>query len=260
MVMDLAERELVAELAERAGNPHQPFGLYALGSDDPAAEVGRTVEREVFFEYFGNTREFLAHEYDPYEAGSVYLLVVDHARLVAAGVLRLIMPTPFGLKTLHDLERVWGEDVDDVLERTGLSFDMDRIWDVSTIAVRPDYRGSATDGLISASCLQGVIQVGHSCDVQYFVTTLDMVVLKLVQDLCNRPLSMFRGVEPMRYLDSPASVPLYLDVAGYSNRLRAEDPATAHIFVEGGGFEEAMSTPDWSTVEHLASRTRALFA
>jgi hypothetical protein len=258
--MDLAERELVAELAELAGDPSQPFGLYALGSEHPGAALGRQVEREVFFEFFGNSPELLAQEYDPYEPGSVYLLVVDHQQLVAAGVMRLMVPTPFGLKTLHDLERVWGEQLDDVLQRTGISFDLDRVWDVSTIAVRPAYRGTATDGLISASCLQGVIQIAHACDVQYFVTTLDMVVLKLVQDLCGRPLSMFRGVEPMRYLDSPASVPLYLDVAGYCNRLRAEDPATCAMFVEGKGFEAAMSTPDWSDVERIANRTRALFA
>jgi hypothetical protein len=258
--MDLVEGELVASLIDEWGEQTQPFGMYALASDHPAAELGRQVEREVFFEFFGNSKELLANEYEPYETGSVYLLVVDHRRLAAAGVLRLIMPTPFGLKTLHDLEHVWGEDLDDVLARTGISFDLERVWDVSTIAVRPEYRGSATDGLISASCLQGVIQVGHACNVQYFVTTLDMVVLKLVQDLCNRPLSLFRGVEPMRYLDSPASVPLYLDVAGYSSRLRAEDPTTAEMFVEGRGFESAMSTPDWSTVEQMMSRTRALFA
>ena len=260
MVMDLAERELVAELAQGGGDPSQPFGMYALGSEHPAAGLGRQIEREVFFEFFGNSPELLAEEYDPYEPGSVYLLVVDHLQLVAVGVLRLIMPTPYGLKTLHDLEHVWGEQLDDVLHRTGLAFDLERVWDVSTIAVRQSYRGAASNGLISATCLQGVMQVARACDVQYFVTTLDMVVLKLVQDLCNRPLSMFRGVEPMRYLDSPASVPLYLDVEGYGSRLRAEDPPTYDMFIDGKGFETAMSTPDWSDVERIALRTHALFA
>jgi hypothetical protein len=258
--MDLVEAEIVAELAGQAGDPPQPFGLYAIGSDHPGAALGRQVEHEVFYEYFGNTPDLLADEYDPYEHASMYLLAVDHARLVTAGVMRLIMPTPYGLKTLHDMETVWGEDVDAVLERTGITFDRDRVWDVSTIAVRPEYRGSSTDGLISASCLQGVMQIAHVCDVQYFVTTLDMVVLKLFQDLCSRPMALFRGVEPMRYLDSPASVPLYLDVAAYIARVGVEDRPMYEMFVEGKGFEAAMSTPDWSVVRGIVDRTRALFA
>jgi hypothetical protein len=257
--MDLAARERVADLVDGAGDRPQPFGLYALAHDHPVAELGREVERDVFLEFFGNSRELMAQEYDAYDDASVFLVVVDHRQLVVAGVERLMMPSVRGVKTLHDLERVWGEQVDDVLARSGLTFDLARVWDVSTIAIRPEYRGATSNGLISATFLQGVIQIGHACNVQYFVTTLDMVVLKLVQDLCNRPLSFFRGVEPMRYLDSPASVPCYIDMAGYTRRLRAEDPGGYTMWSEGRGFEAAMAQPDWSEVEMLR-RSRAAAA
>jgi hypothetical protein len=254
--MDLVARELVDELVTRAGNPDQPFGLYLIAGDDPASELGRDVEREVFLEFFGNSRELLADEYGAYDPSSIFLVVVDHTRLVSAGVLRLIMPSTVGLKTVHDLEEVWGVPFAEACERAGITTDPARLWDVSTIAVRPEYRGSATDGLISAACLQGVIQVGRACGVEYYVTTLDMIVLKLVQELCSRPLSPFPGVEPMRYLDSPASVPLYLDMDSYCSRLRSEEPAAAATWVDGRGFEAAMSTPDWTAAE-VIRRSRA---
>ncbi len=243
--MDLNERELVDELIGRGGPiPAQPFGMYAVRADDPAAELGRAVEREVFMEFFGNSPELLAAEYDPYEIGTMFLLIVDHRRLVAAGAERFIMPSAAGLKTLHDIERVWQQSLPDVLERSGVDLDVDRTWDVATIGVRAEYRGDASNGLLSASFLQGVIQLGHAFGVKHFVTTLDLVVYRLVQDLCGRPLASFAGIEPMRYLDSPASVPLYIDMADYADRLRA-DPAQYDMWIDGRGLEAAIALPAW---------------
>jgi hypothetical protein len=247
----LDERELTDELIARSGDvPGQPFGLYAVLADDPAAALGRTVEREVFMEFFGNTEELLAAEYEPYEIQTLFLIAVDHRRLVPVGVERFIMPSHAGLKTLHDIERVWGQSTDEVLSRAGIVLSESRSWDVATIAIRPEYRGKASDGMLSASFLQGVIQLGHAFGVTHFFTTLDLVVYRMVQELCGKPLKHFPGVEPMRYLDSPASVPLYIDMADYCSRLR-QDPAQYEMWIEGKGFEAAIATPVWGALPRL---------
>jgi hypothetical protein len=249
--MHLAERELAEQLVARDGDsPAQPFGIYAVPADDPASELGRAVEREVFMEFFGNTPELLAAEYDPYEPGTLFLVALDHCRLVAVGVERFIMPSAAGLKTLHDLERVWKESLPDVLSRSAVELEPARTWDVSTIAVRAEYRGKASNGMISAAFLRGVIQLGHTFAVKHFVTTLDLVVYRMVQELCSRPLNSFAGVEPMRYLDSPASVPLYLDMDEYCTRLRA-DPDAYEMWIRGRGLEAAIAMPDWSALPAL---------
>jgi hypothetical protein len=247
----LDERELTEALITRDGGvPAQPFGLYAVLADDAAAELGRAVEREVFMEFFGNTIELLAAEYSPYEIQTLFLIAVDHRRLVPVGVERFIMPSPAGLKTLHDIERVWAQPTDEVLSRAGIPLDEARSWDVATIAIRPEYRGKASDGMLSASFLQGVIQLGHAFGVTHFFTTLDLVVYRMVQDLCGKPLKHFPGIEPMRYLDSPASVPLYIDMADYCRRLR-EDLALYEMWIEGKGLEAAISTPRWQELPGL---------
>src|SRR5438128_969954 len=92
--------------------PLTPFGLYLVPSHQPEAELARSIERDVFFEYFGNTPELLAEEYGRYEQASLFLTVMDHVRVRPAGMIRVIQPSPAGLKTLHDLERVWEQPLD----------------------------------------------------------------------------------------------------------------------------------------------------
>lgn len=254
--MDLALHELTAELVDRRGDTSKPFGLYLVAGDDPAAELGRAVEREVFLEYFGNSRELLSAEYTPYDAASLFMVAVDHQRLVPAGLMRLIWPSPAGLKSLHDIERVWGERVDDLVARSGLTLDYDRVWDMATLAVTSEYRGAATQGLISAACLQATVPVAVACDVDVYVSCVDVVALRLIQQMCSRPASYFKGVEPLRYLDSPASVPVYFDVPDYRTRLRA-DPDAYATWVEGAGIHDAVGIPDWHEAADLRARATA---
>ena len=113
-VMDLALRELAESVIESSG-AEQPFSLHLIASTDAAAELGRSVEREVFGEVFGNSPELLAAEYAQYEPASVFLVVLDNRRLLPAGVMRLIVSGAQGLKSLDDIERVWGQPIDAVV-------------------------------------------------------------------------------------------------------------------------------------------------
>ena len=111
--------ELATALIEREGRGDTPFGFYIVRADDPASELARSVEREVFYEFFGNTPDLLHEEYDPYESASLFLLMVDHLRRKPAAVLRMLLPSPAGFKSLNDIETHWGQPVDEVLARTG---------------------------------------------------------------------------------------------------------------------------------------------
>ena len=236
---------LAAELMADHGRSDTPFGLYVVPSSDPAAELARSVERDVFFEYFGNTAEMLAAEYDAYEPSSVYLLVLDHLRGRAAGAMRLILPSAAGLKTTDDLERAWEQPVPDVLARTGLELPAERVWDIATIAVTPEYRGASTNGLISLAMYQGVIQLAIHRDVRWVLAILDLVVLDLIQTGTGRPFSRFDGIEPMSYLDSPSSLPVWCDLTDYDQRLSITDPGMHEILFRSRGLEAAVSIPPW---------------
>lgn len=250
--MELARRELTAALVDRSPVGSEPFGTYVLAADDPAAELGRAVERDVFGEFFGNTPELLAHEYDPYEQASIFMVVVDHRRLVPAGVMRFIAPSPAGQKSLDDIERVWGVHHTELWARTGAPLVADHVWDIATLAVAQEYRGRGSEGLISLALYQAAFQTSMPCDARWFVAVLDAVVLDLIDTRLGRPFSHYDGVEPRSYLDSPASLPVYVDIHDYGRRLRTTDPTMHALLFDGAGIEAAVRPPDWEAAAAAA--------
>src|SRR6185436_16759380 len=142
--------------------PTQPFGVYVSRFDEPGAELGRFVERGVFLEVFDNTPEQLAHEYDQYEPGSVFITVVDHTRRVPAGTMRVLVPSPAGFKSLDDATVGWRVPRRELLARVDDAWDLDRVWDLATLAVAPEYRGEAALGLVTQALLQTLTMLGRA--------------------------------------------------------------------------------------------------
>jgi hypothetical protein len=237
--------ELADDLIGAAGRGETPFGVYLIDADDPLAELPRSVERQVFLEFFGNTAEMLELEYGPYDHASRFLCVMDHVRRRPAGVIRIIEPGAVGLKSLHDLEQLWAVDPHELVGPSGARFDPDDVWDLATLAVAPDYRSSASGGLISMALYQALNMLGARRGVKWAVAVMDLVVLDLINSAWHRPFAGVPGAEPRRYLDSPASVPVFCEVAEYEARLAFLDPATHEILFEGRGLESLVSTPAW---------------
>jgi hypothetical protein len=249
---DLPDAEL-RQLAQKIIPPRvtQPFGAYLFLSGDPAAELGRHIERRVFLETFGNTREQLAQEYNPYEAGSIFVCVVDHLRRLPAGVMRVLVPSPAGFKSLNDLEPVWGEPAESMIRRTGLALDRNRTWDLATLAVASEYRGKATAGLVSMGLYQATIMAARSCGIEWMVAILDMPVFRIAHKL-SMPFFGFKGVAPLPYLGSAASMPVWFHrTPAEGKRLAASNPEMYAIFVEGTGLESALRPLDLSCTERL---------
>jgi hypothetical protein len=239
---------LADELIDEGGRGHTPFGLYVLPSSHPAAELARSLEADVFLEVFGNTPELLAEEYAKYEDASMYLCVFDHTLRRLAGVMRVILPSSAGLKSLDDIERGWNESASTVIARSPFTVDVEGAWDIATLAVAPDYRGDNTSGLISLALYQAVAALATRHEVQSIVCILDLVVLELIQKRTQRPLVSFAGLEPANYLDSPASLPVHWDVPDHRARLALIDPSLHELFYLGLGLESVLSTPAWDVV------------
>jgi hypothetical protein len=235
--------ELATALIEREGRGDTPFGFYIIRSDEPMAELGRAVEREVFLEFFGNTPDMLHAEYDQYEGSSLFLVMIDHLRRLPAGVLRLLLPSQTGFKTFHDIERNWGASIDEVVANNGVEFDPDSLWDVATLAMTRDYRGEATQGLVTLGLYQGMDMLTNLVDLKHGIAILDLVVYDKVQSAFHRPFNPFAGLEPMRYLDSPSSLPIWCDIQEYRTRLAMIDADLYEVLYAGKGFEAMISSP-----------------
>ncbi len=252
-------REIAAEFVAAEGNPTEPFGLYGFTGSSRESVLPRAVERNVFAEQFGNSPELLAAEYGTYETSTFFFCVIDHRRNLPVGSVRLLLPSPAGFKTLADIERTWGLPLDETLERSGLQLDHNRVWDVATIAVDREYRGKVTQSLVSGSLYQAICRGAYLAQVGWVIAVLDLIVLDLIQTISHDAYHRFAGCEPLRYLDSPASLPVYCDADAYLPRLAEIDPATYELLIEGQGMEEAVRPPDWDAVQaSLASVARAV--
>jgi hypothetical protein len=239
--MDL--RELAGEVMQREQRADTPFGLYLLSSDDPGAELARSVERQVFYDFFGNTPELLAAEYARYEEATFFLCVVDHLRRLPAGMIRIIRPSATGFKTLSDLEHVWGQPAPAVFDRSGIDLRETTTWDFATLAVSPEYRGPATAGLVSLALYQGSNVAAVHLGIEWAIAVLDLVALDLIQTSFHSPFSAFDGCDPRSYLDSPSSLPVYCDVKAFHARLELAHPDTYSLLHNGEGLESVLSSP-----------------
>jgi len=245
-VEDQQLRSLTAKVSSPGAT--EPFGAYLFGAGEPGADLGRHVERRVFLESFGNTVDLLQQEYGPYETSSWFIVVVDHLRQLPAGAMRVVRPSPAGLKSLHDLESVWGEAAEVVMRRTGLDVDQDRIWDIATLAVPPEYRHKATGGLVTMGLYQTLSLAALLSGTQLFVAILDMPVFRILRWKLHMIFAGYQGLGPKPYLGSPASIPAWCDVVESERRLATVDPDLHAILCKGIGLEPALRRADLSLV------------
>jgi len=241
VTIGLPDAEL-RELTQRVAAPGamEPFGAYIFRSDEPGAALGRHVERVVFLEAFGNTAEQLAEEYGPYEPSSFFICVLDHLRSLPAGVIRVLQPSPAGFKSLKDIEPVWGEPAETIIERTGLALDTDRTWDIATLAVAPEYRAKATAGLVTMGLYQSLSLTAWNSGIEWFVAILDVPVLRILRWKFHAVWAGYQGIAPRAYLGSAASMPAWCNVVDAERRLAATDTELHAILAQGIGLEAAL--------------------
>ena len=164
---------------------------------------------------------------------------------------RAILPSDAGLKSLNDIEREWGENVDDVLARTGLHLQPDLVWDCATVATLPEYRGGDTHGVISMALYQTLGTAALRCGFRWLVAVVDVPVLRVLQWRAGRPFHTYEGVAAVPYLGSAASIPVWSDLLAWSARLAASNPATHDIMFGGHGLLDEVAPPAWDAVEEL---------
>lgn len=163
----------------------------------------RRIEERVFGEAFGNTPEQLSAEYAPYEGASLFLLCSSGPSAPAEGVARLIAPSTARLKTLVDIEaEPWSVDGDTVASAAGL--DLDRTWDVATLAVLPHAR----QGAVSFALYSALLGTMTSAGALSWTAIVDTKVLVLLRR-AGVSVDPLPGLRPAPYLGSVSSVPVY---------------------------------------------------
>jgi len=198
-------------LNERPLPGDKRFGCYRLTDSSPYADVARAVECSVFQEFFGNDPEVMTEAYAPYEAHSTFLLVVDRELQRPAGALRIISHSENGLKTLNDIAREpLSISVPQAVDYHGL--DLEKCWDVGTLAVLKPYRGQATDHLVTMMLYGLFYTAACKSKIDHIVTVLDKHAYSQLTEKLMLPFEPIAGSEPFNYLGSESSRAAYLNV------------------------------------------------
>ena len=201
---------------------------------DPVGEVldgARACEASVFLQQYGNTADEWAEEYGPYDASSVFIAITDPLGDVVAA-MRIIVPSLVGLKTLVDVGRApW--DVDGERAALAAGMDLERTWDVATLAVRKRVRGGA---LLSAALYHALVAGARVNDARWLVMIMDVRARRLLHML-DLQTGVLPGTFVAPYLGSAESVPVWTELAPMFDAQRRVNPDAFRLISLGVGLD-----------------------
>lgn len=197
-------------------------------------DSAKECEAEVFSRWFGNTREQLAQEYDPYDDSTVFLTIADRDNQVQ-GCIRLLAPGGRrGLKTLVDIGgEPWG--VDGLRSAASVGIDLRSSWDVATLGVHPRIRG-ADGSKLSRALFHGLLAVARVNRMSSAMAILDERVRRMMtaMGLITHPLP---GTATGPYLGSRASTPVYCHLTPMLENQRRRFPDAYRLVTLGIGLD-----------------------
>lgn len=204
-----------------------------------ALDAAHACEAEVFFDRYGNTPDEFEVEYGPYADASVFMTLVETNGDVLAAC-RLITPGVAGLKTINDAARPpWG--VDGERSARAARIDLSRTWDVATIGIRPNTASGARI-FAAAALYHGIALAARVNRIQTIVMIMDERARRLLTGMgvITQPLP---GMRPAPYLGSPASTPLYGNLAQMADMQRRDNPDAHRLIGQGVGLD-GVSVPE----------------
>lgn len=184
------------------------FAALLTGPDHPLADAARLVEQTVFETEFGLDADTMKTEYSGYDAASRFIVVLDQARRLPAGAIRLIDDSPAGLKTLNDAPAHIGSTIDGIRAHHGMTDGRPAI-DVATLAVLPAYRG-VRSVLVSTLLYRTLYRVFHRDGITHVVAMIDEPAYRNLRRI-GTPFVPLLGSSPFFYLGSAENRALYGD-------------------------------------------------
>ena len=146
----------------------------------------------------------------PYEASSVFLCVIDHRRLVPAGVSRVDRSRrPPGSRASTTSPGCGTRSRRTRSTAPAPRIDLDRCHDVATLATTAEYRGAASEGLVSLALYQAIIMSALASGRPWLVAVMDVAVHRpalRAHRLAVQPLSRHRAPELSRLAGQPAGL------------------------------------------------------
>lgn len=236
-----AERTLVAELLEHTPEfqvTQTKFGLATLGPYSRYSNLARSIESEVFDEYFDNDPILMKQEYGPYEDASKFFLVIDREEGRKAGVMRLLHNSDIGLKATQDVQTMGLTTLEEgqILSAFGVASPESTV-EIATIAVAPEYRGARTDQLVSASMYRALYQYCLSNGYTDLIAVIDAKPLQNLRDI-HLPVKTTNEVaSPFEYLNAKENSLIHIPIHDIEGHMKSRDEAAFDFLLGSPGLD-----------------------
>ena len=205
---------------------------------DADREAAARCESDVFGERYGESRQLLDAFFAPHEAATTWLALVDAGGTAVASA-RLVLPSADPLNFDVCLSGApWGMDPATAFAACGI--DRGTTWDVASISVRRRSRGSGA--LWTAALCHGLFQVARENDVSATVAVLNEPARDLL-DASGIVYATVPGASTRPFLGSPASTPVYAEMAALVSNQRRHFPEAHRLITLGSGLEGIQVPP-----------------
>jgi hypothetical protein len=208
--------DLLEERAPEASYSHR-YITVEVNNNSRYANIGRHIERAVFEEVFDNDTEQMIEEYGPYEDASRFFITIDRESKRPAGALRATGNSPNGLKSIIDAEQApFFVSEESVMQKHAID-NLDKVWDIGTAAVLPEYRGGK--GLSSVQLFHVMYVSALNNGIEHLVSIIDDKLLRMLRDHFGIPFVSLAGSSPGPYLGSEKSHAVYAHIPEFKEKM-----------------------------------------
>jgi hypothetical protein len=232
------ERLLCEQLIEQ--NPDiagQMFACFVFQEDSTFANLGRSKEAAIFNDTFANDVNTMKQEYGPYEPSSIFFVTIDPINKKVVGVLRAIENSDTGLKTLNDIEQPPLKISPQEFMEFHSVDDLNKCWDIGTVAVDKEYRGKTTGYIASALLYRSLFLEANNKGIEHFIAIVDKSAFKSLK-MVGMPFVPILNSEPYSYLGSEESTAVYGLVASGPVEMQKLIDKLDQEFLENGDVKK----------------------
>ncbi|HUS26129.1 MAG TPA: hypothetical protein VMY99_02160 [Nevskiaceae bacterium] len=203
-------RDAVQEVVGSYFTTHElPPGRFVgvvAAPDEPLANAARWLEREVFDPTFGNSTKQMQELYGPVEPDSRFIVVLDEAEKLPAGVMRVVGGEAAYTMSLAEAPKHIPNVAEDQIKAYHEITGNEKAWDVATMAIAKRYRGKVLGTVAISGILQYTfVGLGEQEGVELAFALLDHKARRSLEGVGVPFKPMYGHDEPFPYYGSGAT-------------------------------------------------------
>jgi len=195
MLHDIVDSQSYLYIDKSTNPAIDDMSIYRIDSRDRHADIGRTLEAQVFNKDAGYEPEFIEEKFSPYDKNSIFFVLVENEPSEdpqSIGVLRTIDCNRGSSETISMFKEFYGEETPLPLELS-MKNSGEKVWDIFTVVVDPRYR----DGTNSAWLYHALYKMSVEEGIDRWISNITPKEIRNLRHYLGIPFIDVPGVDPV---------------------------------------------------------------